>query len=183
MVESTSTPGVTSAERTSASVGLTDPGVQPGTPSRDTPRVSSANLELGRSLLADWERGDFTSAEWAGPEIEFTLADGPDPRSWTGIARLAEGWRAFQSACEGFRSEPTAFRELDDEHVLALVRFVGRAKTSGMELGQMQTQQASLPQIRGAKVTRLVLYWGREHALADLGLAPDCVLGELGLAG
>src|SRR5271168_3203322 len=108
----------------------------------------SENLDLVRSLFVDWEHGDFASAEWADPEIEFTLADGPDPGSWTGVAGMAEGWRAFQSAWEGFRSEPMDYRELDDEHVLVLVRFIGRAKTSGMDLAQMPTKQASLVQLR-----------------------------------
>jgi hypothetical protein len=99
----------------------------------------SENLDLVRSLFARWEHGDFATAEWAYPEIEFTLADGPDPGSWTGMAGMAEGWSAFQSAWEGFRSEPRAYRELDDEHVLALARFIGRAETSGMDLTRMQT--------------------------------------------
>jgi hypothetical protein len=37
----------------------------------------------------------------------------------------------------------------------------------------MQTKQANLLQIRDGKVTRLVVYNYREHALADLGLAPE----------
>jgi hypothetical protein len=86
---------------------------------------------------------------------------------------MAEGWGAFQSAWEGFRAHHTDYRELDDDHVLVLLRFIGRAKASGMDLTQMQTEQASLFQIRRRKVTRLVLYWDEERALADLGLAPE----------
>jgi hypothetical protein len=54
---------------------------------------------------------------------------------------MAEGWGAFQGAWEGFRADPTDYRELDDEHVLVLLHFVGRAKASGMDLTQMRTSR------------------------------------------
>ncbi|HEY8639931.1 MAG TPA: nuclear transport factor 2 family protein [Solirubrobacterales bacterium] len=135
--------------------------------------MASANLDLVRSIYAAWERGDYSSGEWAHPEIEWVSADGPSPGSWTGPAGMAEGWRDWLSAWEEFRIKVEEYRELDDERVLVLPRVSGRGKSSGLELGQMWTKGAALFHIREGKVTRFVFYWDRERALADLGLAPE----------
>jgi ketosteroid isomerase-like protein len=135
--------------------------------------VASANLDLVRSIYADWERGDFSSAEWAHPEIEYVHVDGPAPGSWTGLARMAEGWGSFLSAWEEFRVEAEEYREVDDERVLVLSNFSARAKASGMEAGELRTREANLFHLREGKVTRLVLYWDRERAFAELGLVPE----------
>ena len=135
--------------------------------------TASANLDLVRSIYAAWERGDFSSAEWADPEIEFVIADGPSPGTWTGLSGLSEGHRAWLSAWEGFRSEAQEYRELDDERVLVLSRYSGRGKTSGLELGQMGAKGTGVAHVRDGKVTRLVWYTDRQRALTDLGLAPE----------
>jgi ketosteroid isomerase-like protein len=135
--------------------------------------MASANLDLVRSLFAAWERGDFSSAEWADPDIKFVLADGPDPGKWTGLAGMAEAWRTRLSAWEDVRIEAGEYRVLDGEHVLVPMHFSGRGKTSGLEAGQIRTNGAALFQVRGGKVTRLVVYLDRERALADLGLASE----------
>jgi hypothetical protein len=77
-----------------------------------------ANLDLVRSIYPAWKRGDFSSAEWAHPEIEFMFIGGPAPGSWKGLAGMAEGFRDFVSAWEGFRVEAEEYRELDDERAL-----------------------------------------------------------------
>ena len=133
----------------------------------------SENLDLVRSIWADWERGDFGSADWADPEIGYVHADGPAPGSWTGLAGLADGWRDFVSAWDEFRCQADAYREIDDERVLVLNNWSGHGKTSGLEIGQLQAKGAVLFHVRSGKVIRLVLYWDRERALADLALTPD----------
>ncbi len=71
-----------------------------------------------RSIYADWERGDFSSASWAHPSIQLVMIGGPDPGIWTGIAGMSAAWHGFLDAWQ----------------------------------------------------TRLVNYWERDRALADLGL-------------
>ena len=104
----------------------------------------SENLDLVRSIFAAWERGDYGSAEWADPEIEFVIADGPSPGRWTGLAGMAEGWRDVAGSLGRvpFRRR-TNYRVLDDERVLVLFRPSGRGKTSGLDLAQMQTAGAA----------------------------------------
>ena len=128
------------------------------------------NLDLVRSIVEAWERGDFTSAEWADGKIEFVLPDGPDPGSWTGVAAMGEAWGRRISTAEGFRIVAEEFRELDDERVLVLTPVGGRSKTTGLDLGQMSRKGATLFHIRDGKVTRLVPYFDRDRAFADLGL-------------
>jgi ketosteroid isomerase-like protein len=140
--------------------------------------MPSPNVELVRSIYTGWERGDYSSAEWADPEIELVRVDGPDPGSWSGAAGIAAATRLRLDAWEDFRVEAEAYRELDDERVLVLARLSGRGRRSGLELGQVRTKGATLFHVRDGKVTRIVTYLDRELALADLGLAPDAGPGS-----
>jgi ketosteroid isomerase-like protein len=135
--------------------------------------MTSANLDLARSIYAAHERGDFSPSDWAHPELEFVIADGPTPGTWTGLAGMAEGARAIFDAWEDFRVEAEGYRELDDERVLVFIHHTGRGKTSGLELEQMRSKGADLLHVRDGKVTRYVIYFERHRALADLGLTPE----------
>jgi ketosteroid isomerase-like protein len=135
--------------------------------------MASGNLELVRSIFAAWELGDFSSAQWAHPEIEYVFADGPHPGRWVGLAAMASAYRDFLSAWDGWRIEAEEYRALDEERVLVFTRMSGRGTTSGLELTRMRDMGANLFQLCSGKVTRLALYWDRSHALAELGLDPQ----------
>ena len=65
------------------------------------------NLNLVHSICAGWARGDYSSAAWAHPEIDYELVGGPAPARWSGVVRMAGGWRDFLSAWdEGMRRVP-----------------------------------------------------------------------------
>jgi ketosteroid isomerase-like protein len=132
--------------------------------------MASANLDLVRSIYADWERGDFRSTEWADPEIEFVFAGGPSPGSWSGVSPMAVAMRDFLQAWNSYSVQADDYRELDDERILVRSHFGGHGRTSGVELGQIGREGTELFQLRAGKVVRLVIYWNRAQALADLGL-------------
>ena len=132
--------------------------------------MSQENLELVRSICRAHERGDFSSVEWAHPEIEFVISDGPSPGRWTGLAGMAEAWRDFLRAWEEYRTQVEEYRQLDGERILVLTHRAGRGKTSGMDIGEMHTKGANLFHLRDGKVIRLVFYWDHERALEAVGL-------------
>jgi ketosteroid isomerase-like protein len=136
--------------------------------------MASANEELVRSIVASWEVGDFSrAADWAHPEIEFVIADGPAPGSWKGLEGMAEGFGDFLRFWDDYRVVGDEYREIDQERVLALVHRSGRGRTSGAAVEEATATGAGLWQLGDGKVTRFVAYFDRDRALADLGLTPE----------
>jgi hypothetical protein len=107
------------------------------------------------------------------PEIEYLHADGPAPGRWTGLTGMAAAFRDVLSAWKEWRVVADEYRELDGERVLVLSHYSARGKASGLEVGQIWNKGASLFEVSGGKVTRLVNYFDRDRAFADLGLASD----------
>jgi ketosteroid isomerase-like protein len=83
---------------------------------------------------------------------------------------MGDGWRAWASAWREVRTQADEYRELDDERVLVLVRRSGSGKTSGLQLEQMRSRGAAVFHVSGGRVTRLVVYVDRDHALGELRL-------------
>jgi ketosteroid isomerase-like protein len=135
--------------------------------------MSGTDLDLVRSIYADWERGDFGSARWAHPDIEYVHVDGPDPGRWVGLTEVTRGLRDFLSAWGDWWTDAEDFRELEDGRVAVLNRYRGRGKVSGVEIGETRSNGAAVFRVEGGKVTSIVIYFDRDRALGDLGLRDD----------
>ena len=123
--------------------------------------MASANVDLLRSVYADWERGDYSSVEWADPDVELVIADGPGRETWRGLTEVGEGWSFFLGNWDEYRSQAEEFLEVDGERVLVMTRNHGRGKTSGLEVGPLSGENAVLFHLRGGKITRMAAYLDR----------------------
>jgi hypothetical protein len=130
--------------------------------------VSDDVPQFVRDLYAAWARGDFTSVDWASPDIEFRIADGPAPESWVGREAMAAGWGEVLGVWDGLRAHAEEFRVLEDGRILVLMHNTGRGKSSGLDLGEMTTRGANVMTLDGDQVSRLAIYFDRNRALADL---------------
>jgi ketosteroid isomerase-like protein len=126
--------------------------------------------DLVRSIYAASERGDYSDASWADPEIDYVVVDGPEPSAFKGHAGLAEAMRQTLPAWDRFVAHVDEYRELDTERVLVLLHMSGRGKAGGLELSALRDRGAQAVHIRKGKVTRIAVYFDRDRAFADLGL-------------
>jgi hypothetical protein len=86
---------------------------------------------------------------------------------------VAGAVREFLSVWDECRVEADAYRELDDQRVLLLTHRSERGNTGGLEVEQLRPRAADPFHVRDGKITKLVVYFDRDYALADLGLAPE----------
>jgi ketosteroid isomerase-like protein len=130
----------------------------------------SENPELVRAIFAAWEEGDFSQTYWVDPEIEFVLADGVSPGSATGVPAMAAMMRDWLNAWEGLRQVLESVHELEDGRVLALHRFSGRGRSSGLPVDESTAECAALFEFRGGKVSKLTHYFDRARGLEAAAL-------------
>jgi ketosteroid isomerase-like protein len=128
--------------------------------------MSGENVEIVRSILSNWKRGDYSSVDWADPDIEFIAPPDIETR---GLHEMARRWREFLEAWDHFATMPERFIDAGDDRVLALVRFEGRGRASGTPTTNFSGGQ--LFTMRGGKVMRLVLYSTRADALEAAGMS------------
>jgi ketosteroid isomerase-like protein len=133
--------------------------------------VTSENLDLVRSIYAHWERGDFSSMEWAHPDIEYVVVDFVEPITRRGREATADAIGEILVAWEQPRIEADEVRPLDDGRILVLNHLAARGRASGLDVGQMRRNGAAILTLSDGMVTRYLSYFDRDRALADLGLA------------
>jgi ketosteroid isomerase-like protein len=129
--------------------------------------VSRENLELVRSIYERWERGDYSSVDWADPEIMYSAPGTLDEEVQHGIAAMARSWADWLDQFDEFQSHAIEYLESADQ-VVVLTRFGGRGKGSGVPLAEMPG--AARFRIRDGKVVEVAIYVDPERALRDAGI-------------
>lgn len=128
------------------------------------------NLDLVRSICAPWARGDYGGAEWAHPEIELVVVDGPVPGVWRGLAEMGEGSRAVLGPWEDLRVDVKLYSTLGDEYIIGVVQGTVRGATGEPQRLHVSTSSAILFRVQDGKVVRLVVYWDAARVLGQVGL-------------
>jgi ketosteroid isomerase-like protein len=129
--------------------------------------VSEQNLEIVRRIHEPWARGDFSSVDWADPEIVWRSPQGLREGVYHGIDEMAHEWTNWLSTFEEFSVEGLEYFEAGDQ-VVSYARFGGRGKSSGVPLSTIKGAARFV--LRDGKVVELEIYTDRDRALRDAGL-------------
>jgi ketosteroid isomerase-like protein len=132
----------------------------------------SANLDLVRSIYADWERGDFSRTEPFDGLVEYARIGGEvvsgqgGPGRWQGRDEM---WRAtieWLRLWEEFHLTAEDFIEVDDQ-VVVLSHQTALGKLSG---ASVEKDGADVFTLNDGRIIRVESYWDRHEALKALGL-------------
>jgi ketosteroid isomerase-like protein len=133
--------------------------------------MSQENVEIVRRGADAFARGGLDAlAEYWTDDIDYRAIEGAlDDR---GAMHGKEAVRAYAQDWLGtfddVRSEPVELIDAGEDRVIAVTRFSGRAKLSGVET---DITYAALYTIRDGKIARGRQYWTREEALEAAGLS------------
>src|SRR5438067_13543243 len=111
--------------------------------------TDSFNVELARSIYADWECRDWSSSVWANDEIEFVTTEGPWAGSVIGKPAMTRTLARVVGGAGGCSRDADAFYELGDGRVVALHTWSARGKASGLAVERMEAKSAVLFEVVG----------------------------------
>jgi ketosteroid isomerase-like protein len=120
-----------------------------------------------REIYADWERGDFSRADYLPSDFEMVYgSDFLEQGRFAGLAAVSKGWRTWLSQWSSWEARATEFIPVGDR-ILVLVEAHGVAKSSGMDLLQ---PSANLWEFRDGRPSRVTLYTRARTALREAGV-------------
>ena len=98
--------------------------------------MSDENVELIRRIYARWELGDFATAEFFDPRVEYVRvgAEGVGgPGEWQGVDEM---WRALLEWFQAFEDIKIESERFVDAgaRVLVISRVTGRGRRSGLDV-------------------------------------------------
>jgi ketosteroid isomerase-like protein len=128
--------------------------------------MSQENVEIVRALFARWNEGDYSSTDWADPDIAFVMKT-PGGGTSQGVEAMRDSWRNFLRAWEEFQGMPQKVIETGNQ-VLVLNEFGGRGSASGVPIRGMRG--AALFTFEAGRVVRLALFTDWEEALEAAGM-------------
>jgi ketosteroid isomerase-like protein len=125
------------------------------------------NAALLRLAFEDFNRAGIHSVlDLMHPDIEaIDLPQAPEGRHHRGRAAIAAWFRSMEEIWDRLRLDAEEVTELDGERVLAVVRFSGRARSSGMEIDQ---RVATVFTVHEGRAVRWQIYPTRDEAVADV---------------
>ena len=134
--------------------------------------MSEENVEIVRKVLAEWERGNFWTADAFDPDVHVRWMDrilAPTGGETHGIEELTRGMLDFLREWEKGSGSATAERIVEaGEDVVSIETWRGRGKASGLEV---ETPQACVWSVSSGKITRMIRYGDPAEALEAAGLA------------
>jgi len=133
--------------------------------------MSQENVEAVREALVAYNRGDldaFLDEYWTD-DIDYRAVEGaPDDHGPIhGKAEMRAYLQDWFDTFDDLKIEPLEVIDAGQDQAVAVVRFGGRAKLSGVEV---DLTFAALYTVRDGKVARGREYWTRAEALKAAGL-------------
>jgi ketosteroid isomerase-like protein len=133
--------------------------------------MSEEPVEIVRQALDAFNRSDRASVEpLLHPDVEWRTVLGPVLGVETGSGRdavLRFGFEEIPDAIEDFRVEVEELRDLGEGRVLLVARYLGRGKSSGIEL---EERISSIHRLRDRMIVSVRDYPSSQEALEAAGL-------------
>ena len=126
-------------------------------------------MQIVRAAFEAWQRAGMVAVlDFLAPEIEWKVrTDLPDAQLYTGHEGVRELMSQFDEVMEDMWFEHQELIPVGEDRVLALLRWGGRGKGSGVDFDE--GREAWLFVVRAGKIARVEEFATKEQALTAVG--------------